>query len=174
MSESPLIYFYRGDGTDHAGRRLDEILGWPDTHLEAVHDYIQWLFPLHAPSRFNPQAPILTADDVAVFRQPGPCQDNFLRAFRRMLGFYGLECDDEDPEDVYVDPSLLFELRSRIWLTPGNHNYLRLSRILTSTRLLGCQPYAQGLFHYLERLYRDAGGRIGQETHAYWRKAVEQ
>ena len=138
MSESPLIHFYRGDGTDHAGRRLDEILGWPDTRLEAVHDYIQWLFPLHAPSRFNPQAPILTVEDAAVFRQPGPCRDNFLRALRRMLGFYGLECDDEDPQDVYVDPSLLFELRSRIWLTPGNHNYLRLSRILTSARLLGC------------------------------------
>ena len=52
-AESALITFYRGSGTDHAGRRIDEILSWDDAALESVHDYIQWLFPLDEPSRFN-------------------------------------------------------------------------------------------------------------------------
>lgn len=174
MNESPLIRFYRGTGADDVGRRLDDILSWPDTRLEAIHDYIQWLFPLLAPSRFNPNAPILTATDRAEFRQPGPCRDNFLRAFRRMMRFYGLECDDADPEDVYITKSLIYDLRSRVWLTPGNHNYLRLSRILTACRLLGCEAYAWGLFDRLHVLYREAGGRIGQETHTHWRNAVRE
>jgi len=172
MSESPLIQFYRGDGTDHAGRRLDEILAWPNGRLEAVHDYIQWLFPLQAPSRFNPLAPILTLEDMTAFRQVGPCHNNFLRAFQRMLCFYGLKYDGEDPEDIYVESSLIFELRSRVWLTSGNHNYLRISRILTSATLLGFQPFTLGLFNYLDRLYRQAGGRIGSETYTHWRRAA--
>ena len=172
MSESPLIQFYRGDGTDHAGRHLDEILAWPDTHLEAVHDYVQWLFPLAAPSRFNPDAPCLTPDDIGHFRVGGLCRKNFQRSFKRMLAFYGLEYDDTDSEDVYVDPTLLFEVRSRVWLTPNNHNYLRITRILNSAQLLGFRPYALGLFDFLHRHYREAGGRVGNEPYAYWRKAV--
>lgn len=172
--DSPHITFYRDEGPDHAGSILAEILAWPDVRLETVHDYIQWLFPLVVPSQFNPHAPILTAHDVAVFRQDGPCRVNFQRAFTRQLAFYGLECDATDPQDVYVDPALIFEVRSRVWLTPGNHNYLRITRILRSSQLLGCSAYARGLFDCLRRLHRDAGGRIGMETYTHWRKAMGQ
>lgn len=172
MSESPLLRFYRGEGTDHARRTLDEILAWPDTHLEVVHDYIQWLCPLNAPSQFNPHAPTLIATDMAAFHLAEPCRENFLRAFRRMLRFYGLECDDKDPEDIYVDPSLLFELRIKVWLSPGNHTLMRISRILKSASMLGFQPYALGFFDYLDRLYRQAGGRIGNEAYTHWRRAA--
>lgn len=171
-NSSPLIRFYRGECPDHAGRTLAEILAWPDVRLETVHDYIQWLFPLAVPSEFNPHAPILTANDVAVFRQDGPCRDNFLRAYTRLLRFYGLECDATDPDDVYVDPALIFEVRSRVWLNTDNHNYLRITRILRSSQLLGCSAYAKGLFDCLNRLYREAGGRIGVETYSHWRKAM--
>ena len=52
-AESDLVKFYRGSGTDHAGRTLDEILTWDDAALESVHDYIQWLFPNPDASRAN-------------------------------------------------------------------------------------------------------------------------
>jgi hypothetical protein len=90
----------------------------------------------------------------------------------RLLRFYGLECDATDPDDVYVDPALIFEVRSRVWLSPGNHNYLRITRILRSTQHLGCSAYARGLFDCLHRLYLEAGGRIGEETYSHWRKAM--
>src|SRR5262245_5587601 len=64
---SRLLDFYRGEGTDAEGRRLDDILAWRDGRLEAVHDFIQWLFPLPEPSRFNPDAPLLTPHDIAAF-----------------------------------------------------------------------------------------------------------
>jgi hypothetical protein len=51
---SRLLDFYRGVGADTEGRRLEDILAWPDDDLEEVHDFIQWLFPLPEPSRASP------------------------------------------------------------------------------------------------------------------------
>ena len=59
--------FYRGDGTDSEGRRLEDILRWDDQTLEYVHDFIQWLFPLDEPSAVNPNAPLVTRVDRDAF-----------------------------------------------------------------------------------------------------------
>ena len=75
-----------------AAGTLDTILSWDDGRLEAVHDYIQWLFPLDEPSRFNPSAPLLTAHDRAAFRDP-ELAANLRRALDRMLAFYGFTLD---------------------------------------------------------------------------------
>ncbi len=64
---SRLTDFYAGRGTDTEGRRLADLLAWDDDDLEQVHDFIQWLFPLPEPSRFNADAPLLTPDDIAAF-----------------------------------------------------------------------------------------------------------
>jgi hypothetical protein len=173
MPDSPLIQFFQGTGKDHAGRGLLDILSWPDARLEYEHDYIQWLFPMLARSHFNPDAPCLTAADIATFQQDDACRRNLLRAFRRMLSFYGFTCDDTDPDDVYIDTSPTFEIRRRVWLSPSNHNYLRLTRILTSLRLLGFRAYSEGLFQCLKQVYLQHGGHIGQETFKYWRNTVE-
>ena len=51
----PVVSFYAG-GRDSQGRTLAEILAWGDDELEAVHDYIQWMFPTSRPSGVNPDA----------------------------------------------------------------------------------------------------------------------
>src|SRR6185437_16980358 len=63
---SPILAFYRG-GCDDRRRRLAEILAWSDARLEAVHDYIQWIFPLPEASGANPSAPVLSQADIAAF-----------------------------------------------------------------------------------------------------------
>ena len=65
---TPWLDFYRGNGPDSEGRTLAEILAWSDDELEAVHDYIQWLFPLPEPSMFNADAPVLTPAEIAAAR----------------------------------------------------------------------------------------------------------
>jgi hypothetical protein len=60
---SQLLDFYRGTQLDSSGRMLHEIWDWTDDDLEAIHDFIQWLFPLPEPSQFNPDAPLLTPED---------------------------------------------------------------------------------------------------------------
>jgi hypothetical protein len=64
---SRLVEFYFGRATDSEGRLLHEIWEWGDDDFEEVHDFVQWLFPLPEPSRFNPDAPLLTEEDVASF-----------------------------------------------------------------------------------------------------------
>src|SRR5262245_38928693 len=91
MTESEIVGFYRGTGTDHSGRRLDEILQWDDGALERVHDYIQWLFPLDEPSGANWRAPLLNGDDVAEFAADASLRESLHCAFLRMLKFYGFE-----------------------------------------------------------------------------------
>ena len=44
-----------------SGHTLSEILSWSDDRLEAVHDYIQWLFPTGLPSGVNPAPPLVSA-----------------------------------------------------------------------------------------------------------------
>ena len=135
-TDSPLVCFYRGDGRDARGRALEELLGWDDRRLEGVHDYIQWLFPLDEPSRFNPQGPLVTAADRQAFHDDPRLMANLRRAFQRMLAFYGLVLDRSGAE-VRIARGDHWAERAEEWLHPGNHNLLRLTRIMKSLTLLG-------------------------------------
>ena len=155
---TPIIAFYQGTGLAAGRYSLPDILAWDDARLERVHDIIQWLFPLPEPSAFNPDAPILTPADIAAFRTDAGLRRALLAALARMRSFYGLP----------ANPA-----RHLAWLTPGNHNMLRLSRMLRCLHLLGLDEEAAELLWELEALY--AGGAaavIGPVTLGYWRRAV--
>src|SRR5947209_4025975 len=86
---SRLLDFYRGLKTDTEGRFLNEILAWDEDDFEAVHDFIQWLFPLPEPSQFNPDAPLLTKADIIAFKTDPALHANLLKSFDRILRFLG-------------------------------------------------------------------------------------
>lgn len=170
---NPLIAFYTGSGTDAAGRTLDEVQRQNPAWLERTHDCIQWLFPLPEPSRFNPSAPALDPATIDLFRQDPAIQARLLRSFEVMLAFYGFEHDLSEPDvpDVWLADD--FERRSRNWLTPNNHNYLRISRILRSLRLLGLEECSSAWFEALDHLYRTwALHIINSASHRHWRMAA--
>jgi hypothetical protein len=100
----PLLAFYSGNGRDSEGRTLEEILGWTDERLEYCHDYIQWLFPTDQPSAFNSDAPLVTSAGRATFKKSQRLRDNLLRAFDRMLAFYGFQ-STSDPTNLQITPS---------------------------------------------------------------------
>ena len=167
-ADSPIVRFYRGEGADTRGRTLDDILAWDDGQLEAVHDYIQWLFPLDEPSRFNPHAPLLTPADRLAFRHQ-PLAANLRRALDRMLAFYGLRLDPSDPR-LHIVRSAAWNDRSPYWLQPGNHNLLRLSRIIRSLALLGQVGLAEALYKALKK---EGEGRVTAVTLGYWKEAMD-
>ena len=169
--ESPLIAFYRGTGRDHRGRLLSHIHQYAFDDLERHHDYIQWLFPLPEPSGANPDAPLLTVEDIAAFRSDDMLRKTLLESFKLLLQFYGLELSGsaDDPHVVMVTT---FRERSRVWLTSGNHNFLRISRILRSVSLLGLGSYAAAFLACLEGIYTENARVIGETTLGYWRRAV--
>jgi len=86
---SKLLDFYRGEATDPEGRSLQELWSWTDDELQEVHNFIQWMFPLPEPSRFNPDAPLLTEDDMAAFRKGDLLRSNLGKSFERILAFLG-------------------------------------------------------------------------------------
>ncbi|HZD75673.1 MAG TPA: opioid growth factor receptor-related protein [Acidobacteriaceae bacterium] len=165
-----LTRFFAGGGDDD-GRSFDEILGWEDARLEMVHDYIQWIFPLPERSGANPWAPVLDAATIATFRGDSEMQGRLHMAFLRMLAFYGFVLEG----DAVVEGQR-FAVASRNWLHAGNHNHLRLTRMLRSLRVLGLERDAAALWEALRGLYEreSAAGRrtITAETFAFWRQAA--
>jgi hypothetical protein len=165
---SRLLDFYRGEGTDAEGRRLDDILAWRDNMLEAVHDFIQWLFPLPEPSRFNPDAPLLAPEDIAAFRQDPALRANLRRSFQRILTFLGLA--ETDGGEVVEGPNFA-QRAPDVWDYP-NHNWLRITRILRSLHLLGLDAEAQALYRRLDDFHTRRRFPIGDDTFRYWTAAV--
>jgi opioid growth factor receptor-like protein len=168
----PLLRFYRLEGADARSRTLPDIWSWDAARLEGVHDFIQWLFPLPEPSAFNPQAPILTEQAVEAFRADGHLRQRLLRSLTTMLGFYGLTLASGPGGAPRIAPAADFAARSRDWLHAGNHNHLRLTRILGSLRLLGLEEHARALYACLAGIARDHPHAVSAATLAYWRQAA--
>lgn len=177
----PLVAFYRDGAPDDRGRTLAEILAWDDHRLEAVHDFIQWLFPLPEPSSANPSAPTLAPAAIAAFRATPEMQQRLRQSFNRMMRFYGFAWAESSPassgQASESSPTLVraphFAARAGSWLQPGNHNHLRLTRILRSTLLLGLEAESKALFRALNALYREYPDRIPARTHAFWSSAAQ-
>jgi hypothetical protein len=170
MSDS-VVDFYCGVTGDHRGRSREEILSWSDDRLEAVHDFIQWLFPLPEASPVNPYAPLLTRETISAFHTRPELRASLRESLERMLRFYGLELRD-DPLEVI--PAENFRDRAADWLDPGNHNHLRITRILKCCALTGLDAEARAFLETLEAIFRtkEFRTRITKETLLYWYGAV--
>jgi len=163
----PIVDFYSGKATDTSGRSLREIHAWGYDELETVHDYIQWLFPLPEPSQYNRLAPVLDAEQIAKFHTDTELRAQLLASFDKMLGFYGFERNT-----MSIVRSNSWEERSRNWLRPGNHNHLRLTRILKSLSILGLKDYAHALFEALNDVFSEKSSAISDTTMEYWKRAL--
>lgn len=145
---SAIIEFLKGTGKDNQGRTLNEILGWSDTELEHSHDTIQWLFPLSELSQFNLDAPVLTKNDLVELKTE-EVQKGIIKAFDRFALFYN------NPQ----------------WLTPNNHNYLRLTRILKCLGLANLSKEKNALKGALGVVYVQNSKVIGEKTKKFWDEA---
>ena len=157
-----LIPFYRDQEKNIAGVTLKDILNWDDTRLESQHDYIQWLFPLAVQSAYNGNAPILDQSMIKIFRGDKSLQNRVLDSLHRMLAFYGLEQNAETQEITRA--SNFTERFKGGWLTPGNHNFLRITRIITSLGLLGLSNHATAFFTIMKDIAQKEGVEIVSST----------
>ena len=168
---SKIVEFYLGAVADSEGRTIEQIWSWDYSQLEYIHDYIQWLFPLTEASNFNYKAPILIESDIDQFRASDKLKNQLLTSFKIMLGFYGLQCI-ENNNTIDIKLSDTFETRKQEWLHRGNHNHLRITRILKSLKLLGLEEYAQAFFMCLEQIYNFERGSIDARSYQFWKHAV--
>lgn len=166
-----ILLFYSELSVDDRGRKINEIWQWNYAKLEYTHDYIQWLFPLIDQSRFNRDAPTLTSEVIQTFRTSKELKRNLLKSLLLMLEFYGLKLVYNSSNQIEIVKNDNYSERKKQWINLRNHNYLRLTRILTSLKLLGLENYSQALFNCLSQMYQEEQSAIGLETYNYWKNA---
>lgn len=112
---------------------------WADKYetLEENHSYIQWLFPLREHG-MNWRARPLTCQEIQAFRKSKEVMDRFIRAYKLMLGFYGINLVNEETGELE---------RAENWrerfenLNRFSHNNLRITRILKCLGEMGHEDY---------------------------------
>jgi hypothetical protein len=171
---SNLVSFYRGEEFDAAGRRIGDIWAWDDDDWEAVHDFIQWLFPTVTRSAFNQLAPEIDAADIAAFRTDVDLRRRVRQSFERFLRFAGLEYREDGQ---VVERENFTERAEEVW-TYENHNWLRISRVLECLRLFRLDAEADAFLRWLESACERGvigAGDVGSRAQAvnslsFWKK----
>lgn len=163
-----ILRFYANQSGHGVPYRFEQVVNWPDEHLEACHDYIQWLFPTRKASAFNRDAPCLTASTIDAFARSEELRQQLDLALTRMLAFYGYRCSDGQ-----ITQATNFAEKAQNWLHPGNHNLLRISRMLDSLSSLGLQQQADAFLQQLELTADAYPDAIGHSL-SFWRAALNQ
>jgi hypothetical protein len=147
---SPIVQFLEGTGTESRGQTIAEILALSDNELERRHDYIQWLFPLAAPSQAVPGSPVLDSSDIAALARSAAARRNMAAASARMRRFYASNAE---------------------WLCPYDHNHLRITRIISSLRLLvgdeQADEFRQAMLEHVSRV----GHPVNARSLRFWAEA---
>jgi Opioid growth factor receptor (OGFr) conserved region len=162
---SEIVEFYSGRKKDWRGRSIEEMWAYSHEQLEDVHSYIQWLFPLRTMG--VAPAPLLDAETITAFRDTVDLRERLLKSFDVMLDFYGLRRQGDEVIETGDFPA-----RAASWLTPYNHNFLRITRILTCLRELGLGAWSRAFFRCLEGIYGECSSVIGAESFRFWRNAA--
>lgn len=163
---SRIIEFYQGTGTDSEGRSLEDMWNFSDDEMEFEHDYIQWMFPLETRSRFNPLAPVLDDDDIRAFHDDPGLRENLRKSLDRFLAFLGFAREEDR-----IVPAADFPTKQAIFMEP-DHNWLRVTRALTSLRTLGLADEAERFYKGLQRLILSGEARVTAETRTSWKNAA--
>lgn len=110
-----------------------DIYNYSDEMLEQDHGFIQWIFPTSRASAFNPNAPVLKAQDINYLKTRSDIKESIKAFGKKMLKYWGIAPYDEE----------------RIKILNG-HNGLRLSRYIECATLFGIDIDSANLFQILE------------------------
>ncbi|PQO38005.1 opioid growth factor receptor-related protein [Blastopirellula marina] len=163
-----VLDFYCDGGTDSSGRTLDDMIAMSDRELEFHHDIIQWMFPLHEASNFNPDCPLVDEQSAETLQGDRIAQTRMREVLERFASFLGFKRDASGQYES--DPKLAANRAN--WQTPHNHNLLRITRVIRSLRLFGLEAESQSFF---AAVYESAckSGCLSERTIGYWRLALE-
>lgn len=150
--------FYKWGCVDHNLRSLPDYRKFTPDQMEKEHDYIQWMFPTDQPSAYNPHAPLITSnfqfDTIMQYRE-------FYRSILQFTGWLA---------------------QTNHWRKPGDHNLLRITRMLRSARIILGQTEAQQLLNIVEDFKEPYSGYVcylltdvpGKRFVAdFWREAIK-
>ena len=118
----------------------------------------------------NSESVPLTKEGAALIRADADCCRRVIRSYRLMLRFYGLALADEATGRVELDAQPEARLEN---LNRSAHNWLRVSRILTSLGELGFARYKAPLLERLEaEVRRGSIGEAAGSCERFWAPLV--
>ena len=169
MSNKLAHNFLNLTGTDHLGRTAQDYLKFTNDDWEACHNHVQWAFPSHIASAYNPDAPVLSStkefvQEMSVLEML--TVKNLVIAYMESLDIViiGTNVCQTFKRDSYGEPYPLE------WVTPSNHNYLRLTRVLNLLYYVDSE-WCEGLYRVLLHNAKYNPDAISRETLLYWGKA---
>lgn len=117
------VAFLNGTAPDAIGRTVHDYMQFSTEKWEECHNHIQWAFPSHIPSNFNPNAPVVDMRKLCEgLTDTG--LSNLMELVARYLGTIGFVFNGDK---WVIDPQ---SDRLTVWLTPRNHNFQRITRLL--------------------------------------------
>lgn len=145
---SQILEFYRGTIKHPNGLTFEETLDLPNVVWERCHNYIQWLFPLPEASKLHPNAPVADRADFEAFRTDSVLQAKLRAAVARYLRF-------------------LQEYRG--WVRAGDHNHLRVTRVIRCLILAWMPEDAEA---FLNSVMLVCENKVSDQTLYYWQEAL--
>jgi hypothetical protein len=161
---TPLIEFLRGEGQGPDGYHLDDVFMRSNAAWETWHAYIQWVFPTDVASNFNPDAPVLTPDEITIIKADPHLQGVMGLCYHRWLRFCGLRQTDTGLE---FGTSEFPDGNPVVW-GRFNHNMLRMTRVLQSLNLLGLRTQAEEFYNFLLK----NRASFTENTFQFWDQAM--
>lgn len=147
--------FFHGNAALPSGENIHQVLRWMDYWFEKRHDFIQWIFPTKTASRYNPDAPLVTEEDIEAFCQNSDLYYQMVMNYVRFINFLQLSSN-----------------KKQFWIEKGNHNLLRITRCLESMTLLGCSGLAVDFLYQLENLTEKYPEEL-KEALPFWHQAIK-
>lgn len=174
------VDFLNGTATDDQGRTVADYLAFDAETWERCHNHIQWAFPSHRPSQFNPNAPVVTISDL-INGLNSDGHSNLLKLHDAFLATLGITHSEKVGELYHWDTGshlYTFDGKTIFWLNEYDHNHLRITRVLLLLQYIDeCQ--ANALLKMLMdlaingiNLWTPRRVVFTAETMAYWYKAV--
>jgi hypothetical protein len=167
---SEYLDFYLGK-KNRNGISIDDVFTFNYEQLEEGHDFIQFMFPLFEPSSCNFDLPELTEEDIQAFKNDTKLQIKMIRAFLKMLIFYGLRPSGDNDNPIIIK-SDNYEERKDNWQTGENHNFLRITRILTSLKIFGLESISKAFYDCLMKLVEENPEGFNELSIQYWKEVV--
>lgn len=163
-----VVGFYLEESTGPYGLGINAILHFDDALLEQGHNYIQWLFPLPDKSERVQNAPVLDDFQIKQFQDTPAIKAKMEESLSVMLAFYGLRLND--------DATITIESKDKVeaWVTPRNHNFLRITRIIRSLRIVGLDGLARAVMNAALEVADLFPDIISETTRQFWTQAYEE
>ena len=153
-----ILGFLNGTSEDYKGRKYKETIQWSDEELEYCHDQVQHVFPLHEESHMAKNFPVLSKEIVEEAKKNEAILNNIKAGAKRFERFFGI--------GAFKDPRKIFK-----WAHQGNHNLLRITRIIRCLRLFGLEDEAREF--YDDAIEVAHNSNVSLITLSYWKLAME-